>query len=117
MALAVASAFCLTGLHLWRFFTGSDVVARWGFKSAFPLMAIGFSYICLIATLRRTFLQRLLGFAVGLAFTLWGVEQFLRNQALISMIDDFVVLLFVFDLSLVVRSNLRDPPGKEGEQR
>ena len=40
-------------------------------KSAIPLIAIGFSYTCLVLTLRRTAGQRLVGLSVGLAFILW----------------------------------------------
>ncbi len=44
---------------------------------------------------------------VAAAFILWGTEQFLSNQALISFIDDVVVLLFVTDLSIVIYGHLK----------
>lgn len=76
-------------------------------KSAIPLIAVGFSYFCLILTLPRTPGQRLVGVTVGLAFILWGVEQFLTNAALVAFIDDVVVFFFVVDLTLVIRHNLQ----------
>ncbi len=82
------------------------------FKSGVPLIAIGVSYFFLIVTLRRTFGQRLVGIFVGLAFALWGSEQFLTDQAIISFIDDVVVFLFVVDLSIVIRHNLRSCTGE-----
>jgi DNA replication protein DnaC len=81
-------------------------------KSGIPLIAIGISYFVLIITLRRTPGQRLVGILVGLAFVLWGLEQFLSDQAMISFIDDVVVFLFVVDLSIVIRHNLRSCVGE-----
>ena len=85
-------------------------------KSAVPLIAIGISYSVLIITLRRTLTQHLVGVLMGLAFVLWGVEQFLSDRAVISFIDDIVVFLFVVDLSIVIRQNLRSCAG-EGRVR
>jgi DNA replication protein DnaC len=81
-------------------------------KSAVPLIAIGISYSVLIITLRRTLGQRLVGILMGLAFVLWGLEQFLSDQAVISFMDDIVVFLFVVDLSIVIRQNLRSCAGE-----
>jgi DNA replication protein DnaC len=82
------------------------------FRSTVPLIAIGTSYFALIISLRRTFGQRLAGIFIGLAFVLWGLEQLLSDKALISFIDDVVVFLFVVDLSIVVRQNLRNCIGE-----
>jgi hypothetical protein len=81
-------------------------------KSGVPLMAIGISYFILVVTLRRTLGQRLVGIFIGLAFVLWGLEQFLSDQVVISFIDDVVVFLFVVDLSIVIRHNLRSCAGE-----
>jgi hypothetical protein len=78
----------------------------WAAKSAIPLIAIGFSYICLVLTDSRGFLQKLLGTSVGLAFILWGTEQYLPDRTLAGYLDDLVVFLFVLDLSLVVKKSL-----------
>ena len=85
-------------------------------KSGIPLMAIGLSYISLVLTLQRTPGQRLVGILMGLAFVLWGLEQFLPDRALIPFIDDCVVFLFVVDLSIVIRHNFRECAG-EGRVR
>jgi hypothetical protein len=82
-------------------------------KSAIPLIAIGFSYTCLVLTLRRTPGQRIVGLSVGLAFILWGAEQFLHDKALIAFIDDVVVFFFVVDLIIVIRHNLRSSAGEK----
>jgi DNA replication protein DnaC len=81
-------------------------------KSGVPLIAIGISYFALIITLRRTLGQRIVGILMGLAFVLWGLEQFLSDRAVISFIDDIVVFLFVVDLSIVIRQNLRNCAGE-----
>ena len=110
MSLSLLGVILVFGLHLYYFLSNTPDSARWQVKSAYPLMGIGLSYIMLMMTVSRTLPQRLLGFAVGSAFILWGTEQFLVSPALIAMMDDIVVLLFVFDLSLVVRENLRSTP-------
>lgn len=81
-------------------------------KSGVPLCAVGISYICLILTLRRTPGQLLVGMLIGSAFVLWGWEQFLRDRAVISCVDDCVVFLFVVDLSIVIRQNFRECAGE-----
>jgi hypothetical protein len=44
---------------------------------------------------------------VAAAFILWGTEQLLSNQAVVSFINDIVVLLFVLDLSIVIYGHLK----------
>jgi hypothetical protein len=61
--------------------------------------------------------QRLVGIFIGLAFVLWGLEQFLSDQVVISFIDDVVVFLFVVDLSIVIRHNLRNCAGERQVQK
>jgi hypothetical protein len=89
------------------------VGSRWHvvLKSGVPLIAIGISYISLVPTLPRTPGQFLVGLLMGVAFVLWGSEQFLTDRALISFIDDCIVFLFVVDLSIVIRHNFRERAG------
>jgi hypothetical protein len=108
--VAILTAGFLIACHALPLMTGSQVAIP--FKSAVPLIAIGISYLFLILSLRRTLGQRLVGFSVGLAFVLWGLEQFLTDQAWISFIDDVVVFLFVVDLSIVIRDNLKSCVGE-----
>jgi hypothetical protein len=107
--VGILTAGFLIARHALPLMTGSQVTIP--FKSAVPLIAIGISYLVLILFLRRTLGQRLVGISVGLAFVLWGLEQFLTDQAWISFIDD-VVFLFVVDLSIVIRHNLKSCVGE-----
>jgi DNA replication protein DnaC len=106
LGAALLSAVALLVLRAVYLFAGPLEGFPWALKSAVPLIAVGFSYICLIITATRSAAQRLLGFLVGLAFILWGAEQFLSNQSLAAGLDDVVVFLFVLDLSFVIRENL-----------
>jgi DNA replication protein DnaC len=113
--VAILAASFLMARHALPMFLGSELGIS--LKSAVPLMAIGISYFILILTLRRTLGQRLVGIFIGLAFVLWGLEQFLRDQTAISFIDDVVVFLFVVDLSIVIRHNLRSCVGEPQVQK
>jgi len=79
----------------------------WSLKSAWPLIFIGTSYFTLLLTLPRTRTQRLLGFMVCAAFISWGAEQFVPAPEIVSLIDDIIVFVFVLDLSLMIRGNLK----------
>jgi len=108
--VAILTASFLIVRHILPLIMGSQPPIT--LKSAVPLIAIGISYSILIITLRRTVGQRLVGIFMGLAFVLWGLEQFLSDHAVISFIDDIVVFLFVVDLSIVIRQNLRSCAGE-----
>jgi len=108
--VAILTASFLMLRHALPLLVGSQPTIP--FRSAIPLIAIGISYFILIISLRRTFGQRLVGIFIGLAFVLWGLEQFLSDKAVISFIDDVVVFLFVVDLSIVIRHNLRNCIGE-----
>jgi DNA replication protein DnaC len=112
--VAILTASYLIVRHALPFIMGSQPPIS--LKSAIPLIAIGVSYFCLIITLRRTPGQRLVGILMGLAFVLWGSEQFFTDQEVISFIDDIVVFLFVVDLSIVIRQNFISCAG-EGRVR
>jgi hypothetical protein len=79
----------------------------WKVKSAIPLICIGVSYALLQFTLPRTLTEFCLSLAVSLAFILWGVEQFIPVPQVAGVVDDVVVFLFVLDLSIVIRGQLR----------
>jgi hypothetical protein len=104
---AFSTAVLIVAFHTFRMLGGTQPAFLPVLKSAVPLIAIGISYITLVFTISRTAAQRVLGVLVGLAFVLWGVEQFMHDQGWISFIDDLVVFLFVLDLSIVVRENLK----------
>jgi hypothetical protein len=106
LCIAALTAALLIGFHIYEGLRGVPPNLPWKLKSAIPLIAVGLSYLALICMVDRTPFQRVLGFLVGSAFILWGVEQFLPDPALVSFIDDVVVFLFVLDLSIVIRENL-----------
>lgn len=107
---AILTAAFVVLTHAMPLLTGSQSPVL--LKSGIPLIAIGASYISLVLTLRRTPGQLLVGLLMGLAFVLWGMEQFLTNRAIILFIDDCVVFLFVVDLSIVIRHNFRECAGE-----
>jgi hypothetical protein len=76
--VAILTASFLIVRHALPLIIGSQ--PPFSLKSAVPLIAIGISYSILIITLRRTLGQRLVGIFMGLAFVLWGVEQFLSDH-------------------------------------
>ena len=107
--LAISSAcvvLILDGLHL----AGPDLLP-WRLKSAFPLIFVGISYGCLQFTLPRSWKEFLLSLSVGVAFIMWGAEQFVPDKALASLMDDVVMFLFVLDLSIVIRGSLKQQRG------
>jgi len=108
--VATLTAAFLIVRHILPLIAGSQLPIS--LKSGIPLIAVGISYFVLIITLRRKPGQRLVGILMGSAFVLWGVEQFLSDQAVISFIDDIVVFLFVTDLGIVIRQNLRSCAGE-----
>jgi hypothetical protein len=104
--VAIATAAFLILGHSIPMITGRPLPIS--IKSAVPLIAIGISYVSLVLTLPRTPGQLLVGVLMGSAFVLWGAEQFLKDRALVSFIDDCIVFLFVTDLSIVIRQNFRE---------
>lgn len=113
-ASAISTAILIVILHL-IYCLQPNLVSR-TLKSGVPLILIGIAFASLQFALRRARAQILLGLMVAAAFILWGTEQFLSNQALVSFIDDVVVLLFVLDLSIVICRHLKSgvrPVGKE----
>jgi hypothetical protein len=103
--LAISTAILIVILHLIHCLQ-PNLVPR-TLKSAVPLIFIGVAFASLQFILPRTRRQILLGLMVAAAFILWGTEQFLSNQAIVSFIDDIVVLLFVLDLSIVIYGHLK----------
>ena len=104
-ALALASALLVVVLRCIHSFR-ADLIS-WSLKSAIPLILAGVAFACLQFAVPRTRNQIVFGLMVSTAFILWGVEQFLSNLAVVAAIDDFVVFLFVLDLCLVIRGQLK----------
>jgi hypothetical protein len=112
--LAISTAIIIVILHL--VYCLQPSLVTWTLKSGDPLILIGVAFASLQFALPRNRRQMLLGLMVAAAFILWGTEQFLSNQAIVSLIDDIVVLLFVLDLSIVIYGHLKPgahPAGQE----
>jgi hypothetical protein len=110
-SLAISSAFLLIALRLIHWLQPN--LLPWTFKSAIPLILIGLAFASFQFSSPRTLGQMLLGLAVAAAFVLWGIEQFMPNQNIVSAIDDVVVFLFVLDLGIVICGSLREQNRKK----
>jgi hypothetical protein len=81
---------------------------------ALSFMLIGASYISLQLGTRRRWSETLKGVMLGVAFLLWGGEQFLPPSLWVTAMDSLVVLIFVVDLSLIIvgrlKRNTPEPP-------
>jgi hypothetical protein len=73
---------------------------------SFPFIFIGISFICYQLSLQRPWRQRIKGLLLGLAFALWGSEQFLHANIWLTMLDNFVIGIFIVDLGLIVGGSL-----------
>lgn len=105
LALAFLSGVLLVLLRAVNWFRPHLV--PWHLKSAYPLIFAGVACAGLQAAVPRRRNEVIFGLIVAAAFILWGLEQFLSDPALISLIDDLVVFLFVFDLSFLVYGHLK----------
>jgi hypothetical protein len=112
LGLALLSATVVVALRLIHWFHPTRFLLP--LRSGIPLILIGLSLACLQFAVRRTPSQCILGLSVSVAFILWGIQQFLPNQAVVSFIDDMVVFLFVLDSGIVIYRLLN---GKNGECR
>jgi hypothetical protein len=74
---------------------------------AWSFMGIGFSYLCLLLGSPRPLKSMLKEIALGIAFFLWGCEQFLPPGPWATAVDTAVIVIFVTDLSLVIIERLK----------
>ncbi|EEF63408.1 hypothetical protein [Pedosphaera parvula] len=74
---------------------------------AIAVMLIGCSLIWEQLSSKDPWKEKLKLTLLGIAFVLWGGEQFLSPCPLLTAMDSMVVLIFVSDLSLVILSRLR----------
>ena len=104
--LAVAAAcatLILDGLHL-----AGAIPAGWKVQSAFPLLFVGASYASLQFGAPSTWREKVLGLSVGVAFMMWGGEQFVPQANVRALMEDGVMFLFVLDLGLVIFNRLKE---------
>src|SRR6267142_960556 len=74
---------------------------------ALSFMLIGASYVGLQLSSTRPVNETLKELLLGIAFLLWGAEQFLPPSRWVTVMDTLVVLIFVTDLSLIIFQRLR----------
>ncbi|HXA14593.1 MAG TPA: hypothetical protein VNW23_05655 [Opitutaceae bacterium] len=74
---------------------------------AVALILIGASYISLQLSLKRRWNEKLKGIFLGLAFVLWGSEQFLPASQVVTLMDSAVITIFVVDLGLIILDYLK----------
>jgi hypothetical protein len=67
-----------------------------------PFIFIGISFICYQLSLHGPWRQRIKGLLLGLAFALWGSEQFLHASIWLTLLDNLVIAIFIVDLGLIV---------------
>jgi hypothetical protein len=85
------------------------LTSRHGSLSALPLLAAGLCYLALQVVLRPRPWQLLKHAMLGAAFVLWGIVQLMPAGVLATNLGDIVIALYVFDLSLIVHSELTSP--------
>ncbi len=78
-------------------------------SSAVALILIGASYVSLQLGSGGPWSEKLKGIFLGLAFILWGSEQFLPASRLVTLMDSAVITIFVVDLGLIILGRLKRP--------
>jgi hypothetical protein len=109
---SLSGVFFLLALMALAFLVLSDV--RLGFQTngfhpraeALALIFIGASFVCLQMRAGVRSKTRLKSILLGLAFVLWGLEQFLAPGPGVNAIDCAVITIFVVDLGLVIKGSL-----------
>lgn len=69
---------------------------------AFALMLVGGSFICLQIHASAGRAEKFKGVLLGLAFVLWGGEQFLPPGTFVTAFDSVVITIFVADMAWVI---------------
>ena len=77
---------------------------------ALALMLVGASFVCVQLDTRARPITKLKRVLLGLAFVLWGGEQFLPQGQLVTAMDGAVITFFVVDIGLVILGLLRKRP-------
>jgi hypothetical protein len=74
---------------------------------ALALMLVGASFVCVQLDTCATLTTRLKRVLLGLAFVLWGGEQFLPPGPCVTAMDSAVITIFVVDIGLVILGLLK----------
>ncbi len=105
-AAALAALVLLLSSDFWHHFQPTAHHLRTG---ALALILVGASFICLQLAAPAGWTEKIKGVLLGLAFVLWGGEQFLPPGSCVTAMDSAVITIFVVDLGLVILGRLRRP--------
>jgi hypothetical protein len=83
------------------------VSVRHAASSAAPLLLVGAAYISLQPMVRPRPIELLKRLLLGFAFILWGIVQLLPSGRITAVLGDIVIVLFVVDLSLIIKTHLQ----------
>jgi|HubBroStandDraft_1064217.scaffolds.fasta_scaffold21011_3 hypothetical protein len=75
---------------------------------AFPLLAIGISFLVVQTMARQRRSQLLKNLLLAATFLLWGVVELLPANATSRTLDELVIALFVVDLAWTILPRLSD---------
>jgi hypothetical protein len=76
-------------------------------SGAVALILIGASYVSLQLSSGGSWNETIKGIFLGLAFILWGGEQFLPASWVVTLMDSAVITIFVVDLGLIILGRLK----------
>jgi hypothetical protein len=76
-------------------------------SSAAPLLLVGAAYISLQPMVRPRPADLLKRLVLGFAFILWGIVQLLPPGSTAAVLGDVVIVLFVVDLALIIKTHLQ----------
>jgi hypothetical protein len=98
-AVAILGIITLVGNDIAHGYSVSIVHQR---LDAWPLMAIGLSYIVLQLASKQKTGDRIKNIFLGVAFLFWGGEQLLPPSRIVTLLDEGAVTIFVVDLSFII---------------
>jgi len=101
---ALAGIASLLAGDAWNSLTPTVLHHRAG---ALSLMLIGLSYISLQLSAPRATRELITGLLLGIAFLMWGGEEFAPPGPLVTLMDSAVVTIFVVDLGVIVAGHLK----------
>ena len=67
-----------------------------------PFVFIGLAFIAFQLSQQRLGRQQVKGLLLGIAFALWGTEQFMQPSLWLTVLDDLVIGVFVVDLGTII---------------
>ncbi|HEX7653969.1 MAG TPA: hypothetical protein VF607_10710 [Verrucomicrobiae bacterium] len=103
----MAALVGLAALWLIDFRRGLADDARHVQLDAYPILFIGLAYIAYQCSLDRPRGEKIKGILLGLAFAIWGSEQFLPTWRCMTVLDDIAMSIFVIDLGVIILGEYR----------